>query len=165
MRTVTFSEVRSFVQLVYPASSGAGPDMETSKTSCVNPGLWMLVWCQLLAAQFLTAQPDASSKSWAGLSRLWLDYEGDSWVFFAWLLSNRQASSDPQAGTPQWVLPVTGPGARPICADRHTTQWKMNACTVPVLSDLKPNKFTQAHLSAAVTPLLPCLAHPASQVP
>lgn len=46
--------VKSFVQLGYAASSGAGLDMGTSEISWVNPELRMLVWCQVPAAQFLT---------------------------------------------------------------------------------------------------------------
>lgn len=71
---------------------------------------------------------------------------------FAGRLLNRHACSDPKPARHSGCSPLQAPRPRATCADIHVTQWKGNTHTVPELSDLKPNKFTQAHLSAAANP-------------
>ena len=158
-------KVKSSVQLDYIAGVGTGWNRDISETSWVKPELQVSVWCQLLAAGFLVAQPDASTRSEAGCSEagagLW-----QGWLGLLCGAPVQQTSClRPHTTWHSGFSLLQGPGLWPICADAHATRWKMNACAVLGLSDLKPNKFTQAHLSAALTHLPPILAYPAFQVP
>lgn len=95
MEKERLSKVKSSVQLAYTAGVGTEWDGDTSETSWAKPEIQVLVWHQLLAAGFLIAQPEASTRSEAGCSEPGLDYDRAGWAFFAGLLFNRPAGSDP----------------------------------------------------------------------
>ena len=159
------SKVKSSVQPDYTAGVGTEWDGGTSETSLAKPELQVWVWHQLLAAGFPMAQPDASTRSEAGCS------EAGAGLWRGWLVLlcgapvQQTSRLRPHTAWHSGFSLLQGPGPQPICADAHAAGWKMNAHTVLGLSDLKPNKFTQAHLSAALTHLPPILACPAFQVP
>lgn len=164
MEKERLSKVKSSVQLDYTVGMGTGWDGDTSETSWAKPEIQVLVWHQLLAAGFLIAQPEASTRSEAGCSEPGLDYDRAGWAFLQGSCSTDHAGLVAPHRVAQWVSqPGPGPPAH-MC--RRTCYKMENECPhSPGAFWLEAKQIHQAHLSAALTHLLSILAYPTFQVP